>query len=137
MYTPKYFTLEELCKSTTAQKNNIQNVPSWDEVENLNRLCQLVLDPLRQALGEPVYITSGFRCPELNRLVGGVALSQHINGLAVDFRTLHKAKAIEILKQNSNVDQCINEKYGNSEWIHVSISSNGVEPRGQFFSIKK
>lgn len=137
MYTPRYFTLEELCKSATAKQNRIQNTPSWGEVENLNRLCELVLDPLRKSLGEPIFISSGFRCPELNRLVGGVVLSQHINGLAADITCRDKSKALSILKNNPNVDQCINEKHGYSEWIHVSIPTCGIEPRRQFFSINK
>ena len=83
-----YFSLEEMTRSVTAEREGINNelhVPE-DEwiIENLTVLCKSVLDPVRRFLGRPVFVTSGFRCPRLNREVGGVKLSQHQYGNAAD-----------------------------------------------------
>jgi uncharacterized protein YcbK (DUF882 family) len=79
----KYFTLQELCFSETAQRNNITNIPTFDIVFNLFRLG-FVLDQVRAEFGFPIYVTSGYRCKELNFLVGGATDSEHMFGNAVD-----------------------------------------------------
>ena len=80
-----HFTLQELCASRTAEKHGIVNVPSELEVENLRRLCEGCLEPLREALGLPVVVTSGFRTKELNSLVAHASdRSQHMAGQAAD-----------------------------------------------------
>ena len=80
-----HFTLQELCASQTAVKHGIVNVPSELEVENLRRLCEGCLEPLREAIGLPVIITSGFRTKELNDLVAhSASTSQHVRGEAAD-----------------------------------------------------
>ena len=66
IFLTPHFTLQELCASQTAVKHGIVNVPSELEVENLRRLCEGCLEPLREAIGLPVIITSGFRTKELN-----------------------------------------------------------------------
>lgn len=81
-----HFTLQELCASQTAVKHDIANVPSELEVKNLRALCVHTLEPLREALGLPVIITSGYRCRALNHLlVNHSVKSQHVNGQAADF----------------------------------------------------
>lgn len=84
MKESKYFKLEELLKSDTALAAQIENLPSWSDVENLKELSVLVLDPIRQAWGQPLIVTSGFRSPQLNVAVGGVPTSAHMEGCAVD-----------------------------------------------------
>ena len=69
MYKPKYFTLEELCKSETAEKNGIKNFPTFEVVMNLLELTEKVLDPMRAAWGGAILVGSGFRCLELNKIV--------------------------------------------------------------------
>lgn len=73
----KYFTIAELTKSDTANKKNIDNSPSKQVEANLNQLITNILDPLREAYGEPIIVSSGYRCPTLNKAVGGASSSQH------------------------------------------------------------
>ena len=132
----KYFTLKELTRSVTAKNKGIDNTPGEVEKNNLIALVENVLDPLREAWGQPIIITSGYRCPALNRAVGGSATSQHVKGEAADIRTVSDTvednKALyELIKiLNLPIDQCINE-YG-YDWIHVSYSPKN---RKKFFSI--
>lgn len=132
----KYFTLKELTRSVTAKNKGIDNTPGEVEKNNLIALVENVLDPLREAWGQPIIITSGYRCPALNRAVGGSATSQHVKGEAADIRTVSDTvednKALyELIKiLNLPIDQCINE-YG-YDWIHVSYSPRN---RRKFFSI--
>ena len=81
-----YFTLEELTHSATAQAHSIANVPTAEAVKNLETLVVCVLDPLRKAWGSPIIVTSGYRCEELNRKVGGAPYSYHRLGMAADIR---------------------------------------------------
>ena len=80
----KYFSIDELCYSNTAEKNNIKNIPNKEEINNLHNLIDEVLQPLRVAYNKPIIVTSGFRCAELNKLVGGKSNSQHLRGQAAD-----------------------------------------------------
>ena len=83
----KYFSIAELTKSETANKRKINNKPT-KEVENcLNQLIDNILDPLRKAYGQPIIVSSGYRCPELNKAVGGAKTSQHTLGQAADIHT--------------------------------------------------
>ena len=81
-----YFTLEEFVRSQTATAHSIANVPTAEAVKNLETLVHCVLDPLREAWGSPIIVTSGYRCPELNARVGGVKTSYHLRGMAADIR---------------------------------------------------
>ena len=82
----KHFKIEEFTYSITAQHLGIDNTPSGEAVKNLERLVSRVLDPLREAWGSPIIVTSGYRCPELNARVGGVKTSYHLRGMAADIR---------------------------------------------------
>ena len=133
----KYFTINELCKSYTAKRNKIDNTPTKEAERNLINLVNNILDPLREAWGAPIIIGSGYRCPELNKLVGGVKNSQHMTGEAADIKTVSDTKEdnkklYELIKElNLPVDQCINEYY--YYWIHVSY---GPRNRRSYFAIK-
>ena len=86
IFLTPHFTLQELCASQTAVKHGIVNVPSKLEVENLRRLCEGCLEPLREAIGLPVIVTSGFRTKALNdKLAHASSTSQHMRGEASDF----------------------------------------------------
>ena len=86
IYLSPHFTLREMCESRTAEKYGITNIPPPEAVENLKRLCQGTLEPLRMALQLPVVITSGFRTKALNNKVGHSSKrSQHMQGQAADF----------------------------------------------------
>ena len=86
IFLTPHFTLQEFCASQTAEKHGIVNVPSELEVENLRRLCEGCLEPLREAIGLPIIITSGFRTKALNdKLAHTSSTSQHMRGEAADF----------------------------------------------------
>lgn len=122
----KHFTLRELIKSDTAIRKGIKNIPNKQEEQNLNALVDKILDPLREAYKKPIIVTSGFRCEELNRLVGGSKTSQHRTGQAADIRTIpdtpeeNKKLYDLIIKLNLPFDQLIDEY--NFDWVHVSFS---------------
>lgn len=73
----KNFTYDEMIHSATAKRLNIDNTPNARELENLRVLCQTVLQPIRDKRGSAITVTSGYRCPKLNALVGGSKTSQH------------------------------------------------------------
>ena len=122
----KYFTLSELTNSATAKRKGIDNTPDGKQKANLTALVANVLDPLREAYGKPIVVSSGFRCPKLNRVVGGVAKSQHTTGEAADIHTLSdypsdNKKLFQLIqKLGLPFDQLIDEY--NYNWIHVSFS---------------
>ena len=80
MQLTEHFTLEEMLHSETAEKKKIENRITAEEVNNLQKLCQKVLEPLRQHFGKPIRINSGFRCKALNDAVGGAKNSYHTKG---------------------------------------------------------
>lgn len=126
----KYFTIKELCKSSTAIQKRIDNTPNSEIVSNLKQLVDQVLDPLRKRYGKPIKVNSGYRCEQLNKAVKGAVNSQHIKGLAADI-TAGSAAENKILFQlvqelNLPFDQLIDEK--KFSWIHVSVSN---KPRKQ------
>jgi hypothetical protein len=120
-----HFTIDELYASATAKARGIQNKPGVPEIINLVYLAAYVLEPLREAMGEPIKIGSGYRCPALNRAVGGVANSQHMKGQAADLcidGDLKKGKRwFEWIKTHCQFDQLIWEHNAKgSYWVHVS-----------------
>lgn len=122
----KYFTIKELCKSNTAIKHGIDNTPTPEVEQNLIALIENVLDPLREAWGRPIIVNSGYRSPELNKVIGGVKTSQHMTGQAVDIQTVTDSKSdnekLFKLAQSLDLpfDQLIDES--NYSWIHISYS---------------
>lgn len=124
-----YFTIEELIKSSTARRKGIPNLPNGEQKENLIALVDNVLDPLRKLWGQPIIVTSGFRCAKLNRAVGGVAKSQHTKGQAADIRTVENTTMANkqlfdvAMRSGLPFDQLIDE-YGYN-WIHISFNLKG------------
>lgn len=133
----KYFTINELIASDVAKNNNINNIPNQQEKNNLTALVDNILDPLREAYGKPIIVTSGFRSEKLNKLVKGSSTSQHRFGQAADIRskedTRNENKKLFDLIQNLNLpfDQLIDEY--NYDWVHVSYSPRN---RKQILHIK-
>ena len=79
------FSYREFEKSATAEKEGIINIINTVSVrDSIKALVDEVLQPLRTAWERPLVINSGYRCPELNKAVGGVATSQHVKGEAAD-----------------------------------------------------
>lgn len=137
MRESKYFKLEELLKSNTALTSQIENLPSWSDVENLQDLATLVLDPIRQAWGQPLIVTSGFRSSKLNVAVGGVPTSAHMEGCAVDIvlpswstrKVSELYNLISMLVENGTIDIDQVIYYRKKKMIHIS---NDLPCRKQF-----
>jgi hypothetical protein len=130
------FFLDEFTRSETAALLGLDNSASDVVFVALQRLCVEALQPLRRALG-PVHITSGYRSPTLNRLIGGAPASQHCFGLAADvvvtgYTPLEVARWIYV--NVPGFDQLIHE-FG--EWVHVSIASGSTQPRRQVLTAFK
>lgn len=118
----RHFTIAELTRSATARRMGIDNTPPASAVSALTALVDDVLDPLRDAWGGPIRVNSGYRCPALNKAVGGTPNSQHQRGEAADItvgsRSANRRLLALIKRLDLPVDQCIDEK--GCRWIHVS-----------------
>lgn len=126
-----HFTLRELTYSQTAERKGIDNTPSPEVLENLTALCSTVLEPLRTAVG-PITITSAYRSPALNKLVGGNAKGSHPLGQAADiecFSMSTRTLAEQVIAHKLPFDQLIMEfasdKDPNAGWVHVSHKKEG------------
>lgn len=137
----KYFRLEEFLTSSKAKEKKIENIPSWEIVEHLKELAEF-LDDIREAWGSAIAITSGYRCPSLNKAVGGVDTSLHLKGYAADLQPKN-GKMKEFKKfivdylQDKQFDECILESDGKSEWVHIQLFSNNGFQRKKIFSLNK
>ena len=135
MRLSKNFTYEELCHSSVAERKGLRNRPKTKEeervvIENLRALCMEVLQPLRDYLEKPVVISSGYRCSEVNKAVGGVRGSQHLRGEAADIQvenTEHLLKIMHFIMDETDFDQLIWERdKAGTQWVHVSYRRYGV-----------
>lgn len=111
------FTLKELTKTNTGLPNLITDL----EIDNLTRLCQKVLQPLRDIYGKPIIVNSGYRSERVNKAVGGVPTSQHRKGEAADITAGSREenkKLFDILK-TMEFDQLITYDY---RFLHVSYT---------------
>lgn len=118
------FSISELVYSDTAVKHNINNMPDLRSLDNLLNLIFYCLQPLRDKIAKPIIISSGYRCAEVNRLVGGASNSQHLSGQAVDFivKGMQVDYAFNIICKSQLVfDQLVNE---HNKWIHISFNKN-------------
>ena len=121
------FNLRELTKSQVAERNGIPNNPSSDHIDALKKLCESVLQPIRNHYDSPVIISSGYRSGELCVRIGSKITSQHALGQAADLEVIgvDNKELGTWIKNNIDYDQLILEFYkGPSEptsgWIHVS-----------------
>lgn len=123
------FSLEELIHSDVAEARGIRNDPTLQDIIHLVHLCIKVLQPLRTAMGHPVPISSGYRSEKLNKAVGGVRNSQHMQGMAADLDIggdLRKGRQwFDWIRLHCIFDQLIWEHSGNTYWVHVSYNPNG------------
>lgn len=130
MNLSKNFTLQEMTASSTANKHGIANVPGAQEAMNLYKLCNEVLQPIRDKYGKPIIVGSGFRNKQVNKLVGGAANSDHMFGAAADIHTKSDKPAdnkvlfdlIVKMAQNGEIEcrQIIDEY--NYSWIHCAVN---------------
>lgn len=141
MATKSYFTIAELCASDTATKYNIDNTPDPIIISHLQQLINF-LNPLREAWGSAIKVSSGYRCDKLNQFVGGSKTSSHLIGYGVDLVPLNgkmddfKKFIVDYMKIRM-FDQCIIEKSGKTEWIHIGLYNNKGQQRRMIFNIIK
>lgn len=142
----KYFTLKEMVSSPTAKRLGIDNTPNGETKYHLNELMA-VLDDIREAWGSPIVITSGYRCHQLNKAVGGSKTSAHLTGYAADMhpvngenKKFHRFVEQYLLDKGIGFDQLINEypdSNGTPSWTHLGIRDAEGKQRKMSFKIKK
>jgi zinc D-Ala-D-Ala carboxypeptidase len=126
MNLTKNFTLEEMTKSETALRYDIDNTPNEQEISAMKLLAEKVLQPVRDHFGKGVKVNSGFRNQDVNQKVGGSRNSDHIRGQAADIEIpgIPNAELAEWIKDNLEFNQLILEFYTpgvpDSGWVHVS-----------------
>jgi len=141
----RYFELDEFLASSVAKSRRIDNTPTFEVVDHLSALTRVILDPLRDAWGSGLTITSGYRCKRLNAAVGGVYNSVHLLGYAADVVPVNGkiedffAFAETWLKtHNIAFDQSIRERdrRGNV-WWHIALYGNNGVQRKQRLALTK
>ena len=124
------FSLNELTKSQTAERKGIDNTPSAEHQENLKKLCENVLQPIRDHFEQVVSVSSGYRSPVLCAAIGSKSTSQHARGEAADFEIfgISNKELADWIHYNTNYDQLILEYWKesdpNSGWVHCSYSES-------------
>lgn len=117
-------------KSETARKYGIDNTPGIIEENNIKRLIDEILDPIREEYGGPIRVSSGYRCKRLNSLVGGSKTSQHMNGEAADLipvdgdtKRLFDVIRRMIKEGKIKCGQLIWEygSWSRPKWVHISL----------------
>jgi len=135
------FSLAELIKSQTAERCNIDNNPDKEHIVNLEKLCDNILQPVRDYFQKPVMISSGYRSPELSQKIGSSSRSQHCKGQAADFEIpgVSNKELADFINDNLSFDQVILEFHDpdeiNSGWVHVSYV--GDSNRGEYLLAEK
>lgn len=125
----KYFSFQEFERSDTAYRHAIDNTAPDNVRGNIAVLVDRALDPLREAWGKPLTVTSGYRCPELNKLVGGSKTSHHLRGMAADISTGNKVENRRLFQMVLDLGlpftQLIDEK--GFSWVHISLDPADVK----------
>jgi uncharacterized protein YcbK (DUF882 family) len=136
------FSLAEMVKSDTALRHDMDNTPGEAEIENLKRLCEKVLQPVREHFKTGVKVNSGFRHPDVNAKVGGSKTSDHCKGQAADIEIpgIPNADLAEWITENLDFTQVILEFYTqgvpDSGWVHVSYDPQNLKKQS-LTAIKK
>tara|TARA_R100001443_G_scaffold49625_1_gene61929 strand:- start:681 stop:1136 length:456 start_codon:yes stop_codon:yes gene_type:complete len=125
----KHISYKEGTYSNTAMRKGIDNMPNDEQLENMKLVAEKVFEPLRKWVSGPIKINSFFRCPELNKAIGGSSKSQHCKGQAIDiddtFGVISNADMYYYIKNHLDFDQMIWE-FGdddNPNWVHISYVS--------------
>jgi hypothetical protein len=133
MQLTPHFTLEEL---TFTSHREFDNTPNVLQINNLQRLAEF-LEKVRELLGKPMLIDSGFRSPEVNQAVGSTSISQHLKGCAADFRVpgMTPAEVVKAIRNSTlEYDQLILEL----GWTHISIpNTDDAAPRNMALIIDR
>ena len=131
MIISEHLSLAELIASDSAKRRGISNMPTPEHIANLKQLAEHVFEPIRAHFRCPIFISSGYRSEELNRLIGGASSSQHSKGEAIDIDMDGSSDGVSNLdifnyiKSNLKFDQLIYEfgNPSNPDWVHVSYTT--------------
>ena len=125
----KHISYKEGVYSNTAMRRGIENTPNDEQLKNMKLVAEKVFEPLRKWVSGPIKINSFFRCPDLNKAIGGSSKSQHCKGQAMDiddtFGRVSNADMYAWIKNHLDFDQMIWE-FGddnNPDWVHISYVS--------------
>ena len=125
----EHISYKEGVRSNTATRLGIDNTPNNEQLDCMEKIAEEVFEPLRAYVGGPIKINSFFRCPELNKAIGGSSKSQHCKGQAMDiddtFGRMTNAEMYHWIKDYLDFDQMIWE-FGdddNPDWVHISYVS--------------
>ena len=128
MKISEHISMKEALRSNTAQRLGIDNMPDNDTFVSMQITAEHIFEPLRNHFNEPIYISSFYRSPELNKAIGGSAKSQHCKGEAIDIDDVYSkasnADFFNYIKDKLEFDQLIWE-FGDDEnpaWVHVSYN---------------
>lgn len=130
MKLSKNLSLKEVIRSNTAQRLGIDNTPTEEHIENLKYLAENVFQPMRDHFAVPIFISSGYRGPELNKAVGGSPRSFHCLGMALDLdqdyrnTTVGNGTIFHYIKDNLPFTELIYE-FGDDngpDWVHVALA---------------
>ena len=131
----EHISYKEGTYSATATRREIDNTPNNEQLHNMEIIAEKVFEPLREWVGGPIKINSFFRCPKLNKAIGGSSKSQHCQGQAIDiddtYGVVANSEMYHYIKDNLDFDQLIWE-FGdddNPNWIHVSYISEDSNRR--------
>ena len=138
-----YFSIEEMTRSATAKRLSIDNTPSDDIKNNLTLFIEKVLDPIREDWGSPIIVSSGYRCPELNKAVGGAKTSGHLYGFCADLQVKGDLRKFScfvkdwMIKHKMDFDELLYEGSGGVTWLHFCwIGKDGKQRMKNFDIIK-
>jgi hypothetical protein len=138
----KHISLKEATRSNTAERLDIDNFPDSATLANMQALAENVFEPLRSYADNPIYITSFYRSPELNKVIGGSSKSQHCLGQAIDLDDvlggITNKEIFDYIRYNLEFDKLIWE-FGsehNPAWVHVSFRKD-QENRGEILKAEK
>ena len=125
MNLSEHFTLEEAIRSDTATRKGLDNSPSAEVLANMMEAAEQ-LEVVRRLLDAPIQVTSWYRSPKLNTLIGGSATGAHPEGWAIDFRAPGFGTPLEVCRavRDSGIkfDQLIYEGAGSGAWVHISFA---------------
>lgn len=143
MQISKNFYLDEFITSQTAERLGIDNTPSDIIVKNLTALVDNILQPVRDHYDRPITISSGYRCPKLNKAIGGAVSSQHMKGEAADIHIpgVPNHELAQFIIDNFTFDQVILEFYTlgkpDSGWVHVAYSRTNPNKKSVLTAVLK
>lgn len=126
----KYFKLSEFAVSSSYPR--LAKMPTGEIKTNIEYLVDYLLDPVRERIGKPITVTSGYRPPELNKAIGGVSTSNHLYGYAADVvcgnnRSDNLKIAIAVIELGLDFDELLLEEGTLTApcWIHIAVKKKG------------